>query len=147
MVYMKKSSELKLRIVCLSTSAYGLVVSLNQNRKLCPANVRSAIDGVIRALDQKHVELMFESSCKLIKAMDASFVKKSSIYKAKGYDGDIVWDWYLKVKMFLVLLKQIDDKDTKEWLETKEGKEILKFVEIRVIMLAEQMVEEEEDNA
>ena len=86
---MEKKAQLRLNVACLGTSAYGLIASLNENTRLCPSNVRASVRDVASALAQKHYELMFESSCKLIKAMDKVFTKKSVIYTKKGFQGEL----------------------------------------------------------
>ena len=148
MVSMKKA-QLRLNVACLGTSAYGLMVSLNENTRLCPANVRSAVRRVADALAQKHCELMFESSCKLVKAMDKVFTKKSVIYTKKGFQGEPVRDWYLRVTLFLIALNQMDDKKskkTKEWMKTAEGSSFMKLIEFRLFQVAEELVRSDEEH-
>jgi hypothetical protein len=142
---MKKSATLKLKVACLSTSAYGLLASLNENIKSCPASVRTATKAVCTALGSKHMEMMFESSCKLVKAMDKAFTKDSSIYKIKGFQGETIRDWYLWTKLFLVSLNQIDDKKTKKWLETDDGAITFRLIQMRVVQIAEELVKEDKN--
>lgn len=143
---MNKSTEFKLKLACVSTAAYGLNASLDMNVRMCPPPVRSAMRGVVSALGQKGVELMYEQSCKLLKVMDTAFDKKAKIYKMKGFKGDPVRDWYLWLKLFLIDSNQIEDKDMKAWFKTREGKHTLEMVRFTVFHIAEELVEEAEKN-
>lgn len=143
-VCMTKASELKLNIACLGAAAYALVASLDKNTRLCPPGVRAAVRQVTKALGQKHLEMMFESSCNLVKAMDKVFTPKSKVYKAKGFDGDTVRDWYLRIRIMLVLLNQIEDKNAKEWFMSEDGKSGVRMIKLHLIQTAEQLIEEDE---
>lgn len=143
---MNKSAEFKLKLACVSTAAYGLNASLDMNVRMCPPQVRSAMRGVVSALGQKGVEMMYEQSCRLLKAMDAAFDKKSKIYKMKGFKGEPVRDWYLRLKLFLIDSNQIEDKNMTAWFKTEEGKHTLDMVRFAVFHIAEELVEEAEKN-